>query len=186
MYSQKFWKKWSMLFKIIIIIQAKMVTVHWDNRILEEYSWDCVLVFMQTLNYFICPSESSQSYLFLSYLLGEESKVPNMQEVVRKLLNALYHSVMNHVVRQLTFFSSDRAFRFFYVAFPEVKWQWITTISVWLCNKGWGGPLFQWFIGRIFCASRWCKVSFSLVLSKGNYSVLVLSIWASFRNSMAG
>ena len=62
-----------------------------------------------------------QSKLFLSYLLGEESKVPNMQEVVRKLLNALYHSVMNHVVRQLTFFSSDRAFRFFYVAFPEVK-----------------------------------------------------------------
>ena len=31
--------------------------------------------------------------------LGDESKVPNMQDVVRKLLNALHQAVMTHVVR---------------------------------------------------------------------------------------
>ena len=105
-----------------------------------------------------------------------------MQEVVRKLLNALYHSVLNHVVRQLTFFSSDRAFRFFYVAFPEFEWKWITTISLWLYNKGWGGPLFQWFIGRIFCASKWCKVSFSYVCFKWGKLPCAASVYLSFDN----
>ena len=30
---------------------------------------------------------------------GDESKVPNMQDVVRKLLNALHNAIMNHMVR---------------------------------------------------------------------------------------
>ena len=30
---------------------------------------------------------------------GDESKVPNMQDVVRKVLNALHHAIMSHVVR---------------------------------------------------------------------------------------
>lgn len=37
-------------------------------------------------------------YLFIVYS-GDESKVPNMQDVVRKLLNALHHAITSHVVR---------------------------------------------------------------------------------------
>ena len=103
-----------------------------------------------------------------------------MQEVVRKLLNALYHSVLNHVVRQLNFFSFDIAFRFFYVLF--LKWQWIIIVSLWLYNKGWGGPLFQWFFGGIFCASKWCKVSFSYVCFKWGKLPCAASVYLSFDN----
>lgn len=40
-------------------------------------------------------------------LVGEESKVPNMQDVVRKLLNALYQSIMNHVDEEGRCFSDS-------------------------------------------------------------------------------
>lgn len=42
-------------------------------------------------------------------LVGEESKVPNMQDVVRKLLNALYQSIMNHVDEDGRCFSDSLA-----------------------------------------------------------------------------
>lgn len=57
--------------------------------------------------WFVACEVQPQHYL-LWYLLyyfqcvlttGEESKVPNMQDVVRKLLNALHHAIMSHVVR---------------------------------------------------------------------------------------
>ena len=49
---------------------------------------------VQLQYYLIC----SVYYLFNVYI-GDESKVPNMQDVVRKLLNALHHAIMSHVVR---------------------------------------------------------------------------------------
>lgn len=48
---------------------------------------------------FWLPSQKAHNLGFvLSYLPGEESKVPNIQDVVHKIVNALYQSIMNHVV----------------------------------------------------------------------------------------
>ncbi|KAJ7360053.1 hypothetical protein OS493_019144 [Desmophyllum pertusum] len=42
-------------------------------------------------------------------LVGDDSKVPNMQDVVRKLLNALHHSIMSHVDEEGRCFSDSLA-----------------------------------------------------------------------------
>ena len=66
----------------------------WNNGYLSQY-W-LVAMCMCSHNIIYC----SIYHLFNVYS-GDESKVPNMQDVVRKLLSALHHAIMSHKVRYL-------------------------------------------------------------------------------------
>ena len=159
-----------------------MVNVHWDNRIYTGMLSGLWIFVLANFKLFYLPNrKQSKLFLFLISIRWRKQSTQHARSGA-ETFECIVSFSSESCGKAIDFFFSDRASCFFYVSFPEVKWQWITIISLWLYNKGWGGPLFQWFIGRIFCASKWCKVSFSYVLNKGNYCALVLSIWALIIN----
>lgn len=80
---------------LILLSPWRTCINNWTRGSGQWMSFTVLICCLCSHNFIYC----SIIYYFFNVYSGDESKVPNMQDVVRKLLNALHHSVMNHVVR---------------------------------------------------------------------------------------